>query len=416
MIRYSKFIVYFTAIVLGAWLLPWLYHFATPSPVNLPFTLYSCVSHTFAYIDRSSGENVYRDETGKVYSSTEFDSILPTFYYRQLIADGRLPKTISGKPADAKSIQRGNFIFRHIPSNVNVNSVPLYALLEGMSGRVDLTMPDDVFRLGKRMEFINMKSNKVDEEKSIRFTQALLDKGFVFPARCVAGNPTSRKEYDEGYLIVDAHYQVFHVKCLRGRPFVRNTGISPELKMKYAFVTEFRNHRYYGFLTDAENRMYVLEAKTYQLRPLPVEYFDPEKQGLTVFGDDYYWTLQVSGDKQVDYYAVEAENYGLAARKTVVTPSDRAEYVGSYLFPFQLTFTSSADKFVYPRIMQFSAIAYLLNLCLAIVYLCRNKKPYNKKIFGALLLLFFGVFALFPVWFLQSQRSGTDLLGHRCFS
>lgn len=404
MIRYSKFIVCFTAIVLGAWLLPWLYHFAASSPANLPFTLYSCVNHTFVSMDRSSGENVYRDEKGTVYSSRQSDSILPTFYYRQLMADGRLPETLNGKPVDARSMQRGNFIFRHVPSNINTKGVPLYALLEGMSGRVDLAIPADVFRIDDRMEFLDMKTNRVDEAKSSAFTRALLDKGFVFPAHYVAGNPTARKEYDEGYLIVDSRYQVFHVKCLRGRPFVRNTGIPSGLKMKYAFVTEFRNRRFYGILTDAGNRMYVLEAKTYTLRPLPVESFNPEKQSVTIFGDDFYWTVQVSGGNQVDYYAVGAENYELAARKTVLLPPDKAESIGKYLFPFQLRFTSYTDKFVYPALTEISLWALGLNALLAIGTLVGIRENRRGKIRGAILLLLFGLFALFPVFLLHPRR------------
>lgn len=70
-----------------------------------------------------------------------------------------------------------------------------------------------------------METNRVNEEKSERFTQVLSEKGFESPVRYVAGNPTTRKEYDEGYLLIDAGYRVFHVKRLRDRPFVRNTGL-----------------------------------------------------------------------------------------------------------------------------------------------------------------------------------------------
>ena len=71
-----------------------------------------------------------------------------------------------------------------------------------MSGRVDLSMPDDVFRVtSKGLEFIGMKTNTIDTDKSQLFTEAMVKKGFKFP--CPGGNPTTRKEYDEGYLILD---------------------------------------------------------------------------------------------------------------------------------------------------------------------------------------------------------------------
>ena len=41
-----------------------------------------------------------------------------------------------------------------------------------MSGRVDLSMPDDVFRVtSKGLEFIGMKTNTVDTDKSQLFTE-----------------------------------------------------------------------------------------------------------------------------------------------------------------------------------------------------------------------------------------------------
>lgn len=50
---------------------------------------------------------------------------------------------------------------------------------------------------------IDMESNTVNDEKSIRFTEAMTKKGFRFPAVKIAGNPTTRKEYDEGYILLE---------------------------------------------------------------------------------------------------------------------------------------------------------------------------------------------------------------------
>lgn len=66
--------------------------------------------------------------------------------------------------------------------------------MESMSGRVDLKMPDDVFRItSKGIEFIDMASNSVKEDKSLQFTEAMTKKEFRFPATEIVGNPTVKR-------------------------------------------------------------------------------------------------------------------------------------------------------------------------------------------------------------------------------
>ena len=83
--KFSKIFFYLTAVVLLSWLLPWLLQFAASKPGNDPFTLYSCVTKRFAYIQSSKDNGVKRyDANGTEYTVAQFDSILPTFYYRQV--------------------------------------------------------------------------------------------------------------------------------------------------------------------------------------------------------------------------------------------------------------------------------------------------------------------------------------------
>ena len=55
MIRFSKIILFFTAVVLMAWLLPWGYHFVTVRPDSGPFTLYSCATDGLVMRDYRDG-------------------------------------------------------------------------------------------------------------------------------------------------------------------------------------------------------------------------------------------------------------------------------------------------------------------------------------------------------------------------
>ena len=191
-----KIIYYILLTAILAWLLPWLYNLATLKRERTPFALYSEIIEDFAMINVNQNEKDlrYTDRKGNFYTEMQFDSILPMFYYRQLVTDNRLPDTVQGVPITAPKIRRENFIFRSRPADINVHNPKLYPLLESRSKRVDLTMPDDVFRLTKNgIEFIDMESNRVNREKSALFQSVFQQKEVAFPIQTIAGNPTSKR-------------------------------------------------------------------------------------------------------------------------------------------------------------------------------------------------------------------------------
>ncbi len=378
MIKYSRAFLFITVILLLMWGLPWAWHFLFAKPGSYPFTIYSCVAHQFVAMDRSGGSVAYLGEDGTIYTEKQFDSILPTLYNRQLVSDGRFPAQINGVEIDNRTLQIEKFMFRHKPSDINVKRPGLYPLFEGMSGRVDLQMPGDVFRMSNRMEFVDMEENQVNEERSQRFTQALLDKGFHFPAGVIAGDQNVRKEYDEGYLMTDREGQMFHVKRLKDRPFVRNTEISG-VKVKYIFPTTFRNRRFYGFVSDEDQNFYVLNAKTYELKPLPIPALNPEKETITIFGDPFYWTVQVLGEDGLKIYAIDANDYSLVATKVIPAEESQAAKIGKYIFPAELSFTVSTDQYVWPRFTDFSWWGTILWALLITGYIVMKVRLNRKK-------------------------------------
>ena len=70
--------------------------------------------------------SVRRDLAGNIYSEAAFDSILPMFYFRQLMSDERFPDTIQGIAVTPKMVQTENFNFRSVPSDINAPSFGLY--------------------------------------------------------------------------------------------------------------------------------------------------------------------------------------------------------------------------------------------------------------------------------------------------
>ena len=340
--RFSTLLLYVTIAFLLLWQLPWCYNFFVVKPEKTPFTLYSFVIGDFALMGQEDGKGtVRRDLAGNIYSEAAFDSILPMFYFRQLMSDERFPDTINGIAVTPKIVQTENFNFRSVPTDINAPSIGLYPLLESMSGRVDLKMPDDVFRITSQgIEFIDMASNSVNAEKSLLFTEAMTKKNFRFPAIEIAGNPTVKKEYDEGYLLLDADRRLFHLKQVKGRPYVRAITLPEGLTLEHLYLTEFRNKKTLAFLTDINNALYVLKSRTYDVVKTGVPAFNPETDALTIIGNMFDWTVRVTSPSSDNYYALNADDYSLIKK---LENNSNTHYMPG------ISFTSYTDKYVMPR-------------------------------------------------------------------
>lgn len=401
-----KIIYYILLIAILAWLLPWLYNLATLKRRSTPFTLYSEIIEDFAMINVNYDEKASRfiDRKGNSYTETQFDSILPMFYYRQLVTDNKLPDTIRGTHVTSSIIRRENFIFRSRPSEINMHHPGLYPLLESRSKRVDLVMPEDVFRLTKNgIEFIDMEVNQVNREKSALFQSVFLQKEVAFPVQTIAGNPTNRKEYDEGYLFTDNDGKLFHLKQVQGRPFLRPIPIDPEINISRIWVTELSNRKYFAFLTDENNHFYALTAPDYNLVHIDIPPFEPEKESMTIFGNMFTWTVVQSNNTDEIVTAVDAKTLAAIDSMTFCNPEKDKIGAASYLFPLQLSFTSTVDKFFYPRLKAFSCHALVLNLVLLVLYvvLCRKNKFSAMYLFKAVAVAVLGIFAFIPALLLK---------------
>ncbi|WP_321331243.1 DUF4857 domain-containing protein [uncultured Bacteroides sp.] len=358
MLRFSKILFYFTVILLLLWQLPWCYNFFTAKSPKSNFVLYSSVIDDFVITGRQEGQNgkegkgiIRRDLSGNKYTQDEVDSILPTFYFRQLMSDERFPDSINGVGITPRLMQTENFVFKIAPTDLNTPHIGLYPLLESMSGRVELEMPKDVFRItGRGIEFVDMATNSIEQTKSALFTEALTKKGFHFPAVEIAGNPTTRKDYDEGYVLLDANRELFHLKQIKGRPYVRAVEVPYSVKLEHLFITEFRNHKTLALMTDMNHSLYVLTTP-YEVKKVGIPFFNPEKEAISIIGNMFDWTLRITSLEKENYFAVHANDFSLIkAMKTPAIEETFAQKVGRYIFPVQISFTSALDDFVKPRI------------------------------------------------------------------
>ena len=348
----SKICIVATLVLLGSWVIPWALNLLLTISYNDSFTLYSPVKKDFIMrIDQDADKNTHKDTKGNLYNQNEADALMPFFYSRQLMADGRWPEQIGGRAYAFRDAQLGTFFFQHAASDINKPLIGLYQMLESRSGRVNLESPSDVFRFTDNgMEFIDIASNQLLEDKSAKFTKVLNDKGFVFPAKTLHGVPSIKKDYDEGYLVLDNENKLFHVKQLGGRPYVKAIPVPEGLELQQLFITEFKDKYTLGFATCQNDKLHVITRSDYQFHSIDVEGFDAKAASLFVMGTPLYWTVAVTNDDGKTYYAVDSKTFKIIDRYVVPEPEHNFVYKAKmFLMSWALHFTSGNDGFVKPR-------------------------------------------------------------------
>ncbi len=350
-----------------------------PKGDYVPFTLYSEVVHDFVSLDNSDDRGTqYYDYSGHSYTESEFDSILPSFYARQLVMDGRLPDTICGVPVTQKSLEQQSFIFVSHPNTLNTHTTPLYFLLESMSKRVDLEMPSDVFRFTDNgIEFIDMERNEVDHEKSRLFSDVLKGKGVAFPIKTIAGNTTTRKPYDNGFLFLDNQNQLFQLKQTVGQPYLKQISLPKGIDLQYLFVTEYPDQKYLGFVVDNMGQFFAITLPDYKLlkAELPPAIMATEK--MIVFGNPFYWTVIQSQSNGVQYTALDAKSLQQVGSHYFETPRPRS--FAYYILPFQISFTAAEHEYFLPAVSSFSPIGLAVWCLLLSLYFVIRRRT-NKTI------------------------------------
>ena len=149
-----------------------------------------------------------------------------------------------------------------------------------------------------------------------------------------------RDRYDEGYLLLDADRRLFHLKQVKGRPYVRAITLPEGLTLEHLYLTEFRNKKTLAFMTDVNNAFYVLQSRTYEVVKTGIPVFNPETDALTIIGNMFDWTVRVTTPTSDNYYALNADDYSLI--KKLENASSTHSMPG-------ITFTSYTDKYVMPR-------------------------------------------------------------------
>ncbi len=314
------------AVLLSALYLPMIYARMFFDEVGKTHLFYSPVTRDFIFTEKVVGkvpeevqsksedhhaQLAYKRLDQGYVSRVEFEKLLPFIYYKNMDIWGLLPLKIGEQEFDREQIKKHRRVMelkaREIPGHSPVT--PVFPLFESNPGQARLVFPDDRFQMtSKEMEFINADTNQVDENLTRIFTQALKEKGCMFPIRQVNGKFTVLKPFDEGIFLVDDQYQVFHVRRVNGKPKVVKTPIDPGIKTRCIKVSENRQKEYYGILLGENGKVFLISYDGYALIPLHVKGYVPDSMDLKLIFNPLYCTAIFSDASKI-YAVVMDKNF-----------------------------------------------------------------------------------------------------------
>ncbi len=377
--------------LIGMWGIPSLVRIATYTPDQYPFMYYSSILKKICLIDYKNKKFPMKDVDGNQYNTAQFDSLMPMLNYRQLMTDGALPDSIEGHEITPQILRMKSVVYRYDPKDIHTPVNGLYILFESMPKRVGLEMPDDVFRLKDRIEFIDAEKNTVNVKKSALFQKALEKEGFRFPAQWLAGNP-----YDEGYFILDADHQLFHMKMVNNRPYVKDTKIGERIDVVHFSMLEVADKRFYGFLFSEKGEMFIIEndGSDYKTLQLGIDPIDKQRDQVILMGNLLDWTVSVITPERKKCFALDTESLGRIAGYTIERTPGKWDAVSKWAFPYYLAFESSDSNYIQPRFLVTGIYGFVVNALLAIFVAIGVPNTSGRKLFHAIYLLLTGVAGL----------------------
>ena len=406
MVKLSRYILVLTGVLVAAVSIPSLYWLVAAKVPPSPVIFYSTVLDDFIIINSSRSEerSTRIDSKGNDLSQADYERVMPLMFFRQLIADGRMPDSINGVPMEPALINRYNYSYRFNPRNFDAPSPALYPLLESQSGRVNLEMPDDYFRMKRGIEFIVARDNKVNIEKSRLFTEALTGEGFRFPATIIAGIPTTRKSKDEGYFVTDSNGKLFHFKMIKGAPFVKLVYTPDGFEIIHIDCVDMRTSEYYAYIYTRSHGIFVLMDEVYDLQRLPVEGFNPYEHSLRVNGDMFNKCISWVGDNWIKAVSLD-DMYNVVNEYEENWPAlhERTEgKVFSALFPFQIEMKNRNSSFIRFYAKRSSGYIWLItNLVLTALYVAflqRRRMRIASHVADICIVAITGIYGLISIF------------------
>ncbi|MBN2426574.1 MAG: DUF4857 domain-containing protein [Calditrichaceae bacterium] len=300
LLKLSRFLLIISTILVLAVFLPYYYWIAFDKHIFIPNISYSNLEQEFFILRQNGIGYKWFDESGRELTNGQADSLMPLNNFAILIAKNKMPAHIRGIPINLEDVRNYRYIIRYRPDMLDDPVIPLYCLFESNPARIDLELPEDMFRINDRIEFINTRTNKINPDKSELFTCALINEHFNFPAKKVFGNSNSRKPYDEGYFIIDNNKQVFHLKMINGEAFCKHISAMDSIDIQYIVTSEPLNREFYGVAITNTNSIYFVLRDNYTLKKISIRHFNKEKNQIIIRGNllNHLITIQSTNNLQ----------------------------------------------------------------------------------------------------------------------
>lgn len=401
--KLSRYLIVITAIIVVSMVLPYFYSMLFYNLYPVPRVYFSPISKDFIFTKAGTKDMLRYDRNGKTYTREEFERVTPLFNYRQLLYREEMPDSLNGVNLDIQDVKLNNVFYAIKPYDIFKYTITLNPLIESAPGRPDLQMPREFFRIGEKMEFIDCSTNEVKSEMSNLFNNALIESGFVFPAIGVYGNPSTRKPFDEGYLVIDSNDKLFHIKRIQNKPFVRKVEIPEGIKIDYIYLRESNLREQYALFITDKNKIFIISYDNYKIIEIPSEGYDRKEMQLVIKGNMFYREIGFVSDKIVKSIVTD-RNYKVIDTYSEILKTNEDYLVGdisNYLFPFKLSLTSSDNLYVdfYTRISDLRFL--IVSSILALFYFVFSKKRENKfqytQLLDAVIILFTGIYGLIAV-------------------
>lgn len=410
--KLSRFSALFLSVTAMSYALPAGYDTVFGKQAGNPLLFFSPLLEQFLYRESMGGHRFrYQSEDGKQYARAEFESQLPFLYYKNLEKKNLLPVTVAGELYDKQAIKAGkqgiDIKSRHLDGHHQ--QIELYPLFNNDPEVAIMPFPEDVFRFtDQAMEFVNGDQNRIDLGLTTRFTMALQEKGFVFPATVIGGKTTNLKPFDEGYFVRDADGHIFHIKRILDAPHVVRTDIDSTLDVQDIVISENRRKEFFGTIITRTGELFLISYEDYQLIPLPVEQYRPDRMDFKLLINPVYKTAVISDGKRVHGVAMDAA-YRNKQSFTVERFAPVASGVGmvrDLLFPFQLTFAGPYRGHADPQIRVGSGWSFVGIAAAAACYILiaggiRGRGKLDKM--GLVVVSFSGWFGWMAVLFIGRE-------------
>lgn len=389
-----RYILILTATLLLAVWTPWLYAFFFASPQWPPFIMFSEIDSVFVTTKDIDGTRYRLDIDGNRYSEREFDSILPTFFCRQLAMDDRLPDTLLNRPVSLDGITQTNFFTSYDPAEYHASDPRVYQLIDTRTDRMGLTTPKDVLLLrNDSLQFRLAEDFSPLSAKSRAFNSALTDAGLISPMRIVAGDGNPRKERDDGYILLDANNRLYRLRQRNGHPLVNPIlGLPTDDPIAAVKLCNSQDTTRLAFVGTDSGAWFLLSGSDHRAMRLDMPPACPYAVPWMCVGNMFCITMRADYDDHFEYTAMSTDSGNRLRLYSLPKEPSLAESLQPYLLPFSLSFESATSAYISPRIEWGSPYVLLTNLLFLLLYFVLPRDRHLHRLFPISLLLLTGLY------------------------